>query len=210
MHILTDILFIFMMLILFLFVYIRQKNCKKVSNDLFKFLNKNLEFLTEVQRKKMIIELKNSIKVYSKFQIIQKISKADYISFFKYNYSKKYIELIFIFSIDYKGTIIQNSEFDKYPISGRLLALDILKTDSWDDLCELEKNNDLSILEKNDNIFQIMKNKGLNKCYYQNIFKEKDAPTGFFTIGYKNEDFEIDPGDKIEILRIIESTKSII
>lgn len=203
-HLLVDILFLFVIAFLVTIVYIRQIKYKKVSDDLIKILNKNVEFLTEFSRKQETIQLKNTIKLYSQFQVILKISNCDFISFFKYDYSKRYIVLHFLLSIDDKGTIVQESMLDKLPATSNLLTLNIINSDDTD----LHSIKASEIREKDDKVYQIMKYRGISKIYYQNLFKDKENPLGFISLSYKDENFDLPEADKIEILRIIEKIKS--
>jgi hypothetical protein len=187
-------------------IYIKQKIYKKTSDNLINALSKNLFFFTELNKKQEIVNLKNSIDLYSKFQVILKISKCDYISFFKYDYSNRYIVLHFILSIDNNGTIIQTNILDKLPITANLSILNILKSDD-EDLYLLPLSD---IESKNDNFFRHLSNNGINTIYYQNVFKYKETPLGFISLAYKNKNYIILQEDKVEILRIIEEMKSLI
>lgn len=197
MNIFSHILLMCLMMIFFLIMLNKQSKNIKISKNLYKFLDKNWEFLTNIHRKKVIEELKSSIHIYSKFQIIQKISNADFISFFKYNYSKRYIDLDFLFSIDNNGNILQNSVLYNLPITGDLLIKNILASDC--DLCSMDVE-DLKTCAIYDNLIQ----RELNKIFYQNIFKyNEDIPLAFVTISYKDKDYILSDDDKFEIIRIL-------
>ncbi len=205
-HIFVDLFVSILILSLVFIIYIKQKTYKKNSNNLIKILNNNVQFLTDLYKKHEVIELKKAIDLYSQFQIILKMSKCDYISFFKYNYSKKYIILHFVLSIDNKGSIIQTSILDNLPVTANLSILNILKSD----------DNDLYLLEpnyfegKNDAMFKNLKDKNINTIYYQNVFKNKETPLGFISMSYKDKGYILPEDDKVEILRIIEKMKSLI
>ena len=203
-HSIIDIFLVSIIMILSLVFYINRIRREKTYSDLFKLLSKNAEFLAEYQKKQEIIQLKNTIKIYSQFQIILKISKCDYITFFKYDYSNRYVILHFLLSMDSKGCIIQENSLDKLPISGNLLALNVLKTDDTD-LYTLYTDE---MKGKNDIVYHSTKEKGINKIYYQNVFVNKDNPLGFITLSYKDTNFELHEDDKVEVLRIIENIKS--
>lgn len=203
-HILVDILFLFVISFLVFIVYIRQIKHKIVSAELIKVLDKNIDFLTHFYRQQEVIHLKNTIQLYSQFQIILKISKCDFISFFKYDYTKRYVILHFLLSIDEKGIIVQESMLDKLPVTSNLLTLNIMKSDD-NDLYSININE---IKENDEKVYQVMKYRNISKIYYQNLFKDKDNPLGFISISYKDENFEMPDGDKEEILRIIEKMKS--
>jgi hypothetical protein len=199
-NILTLVITIFFLILL----YLKQNNCNKLSNELVNILEKNIKFIDEFSKKQEIIQLKNTINIYSKFQVILKISKADYISFFKYDYSKRFIVLHFIISVDEKGYIIHKSALDDLPISSNLLTLNIIQS----------KDKDLYTLNideldcKNHTAYDMMCRKGINKIYYQNIFKNKENPFGFIVLSYKDKNFKLPDSDKTEVLRIIEQIKS--
>ena len=199
-HIVVDIFVSLIILVLVVIIYLKQKEYKKNSDNLINILNINVEFLTELYKKHAIIELKKAIDLYSQFQIILKISKCDYVSFFKYDYSNRYIILHFILSIDSKGSIVQNSLLDNMPLTANL---SILKSDDKD----LYSLSPIEIEGKNDTLFGHLINHGINTIYYQNLFKSKENPLGFISISYKDENFSLEQDDKVEILRIIEEIK---
>jgi len=203
-HSIIDILLVSTIVILLLIFYFNRIRREKSYLELFKILSKNTEFLTEYQKKQEITQLKNTIKIYSQFQIILKISKCDFVTFFKYDYSNRYVILHFLLSIDSKGCIIQENSLDKLPISGNLLALNVLKSDDTD-LYTLYTDE---IKGKNDIVYHSTKEKGVNKIYYQNVFINRENPLGFITLSYKDKNFELPEDDKVEVLRIIENIKS--
>lgn len=203
MNYLIHLFFILIIILLLVFVYIGQYKCKKLSKELVKTLSKDLDFLTNLYRKQEITHLKNTIKLYSQFQIILKISKADYVSFFKYDYSKRYVVLHFLLSIDNRGVIIQDSMLDDLPVASNLIILDLMKSDDWD-LYPIVIED---LKENNDSIYKAMISRGVNKFYYQNLFKDKNNTLGFIAVSYKDKDFNLLEDDKDEILRIIEKMK---
>ena len=202
-HLFIDILIVLIMCLLFLFVYSKQKKCKIVYNNLYNFINKNIDFLTEIHHKQIANELQNSIKIYSKFQVIQKISKSDYLSFFKFDSN---LNFNYLFLIDNKGNIVQHSNFDKFIITEELKKSKVIKNNSEELLC-IELNN-INENENFDNISSIIKSRELNKFYYKNLFNEKT--TGFFVLSYKDKEFVLDEDDKFEILRILENIKKLL
>ena len=200
-HIFIDLFVSLVILGLVIIIYLKQKEYKKNSDNLISILNTNVEFLTELHKKHAIMELKRAIDLYSQFQIVLKISKCDYVSFFKYDYSKRYILLHFILSIDNNGKIIHTDILDGLPVTADFKILNILKSDDKDlyflTINEIKEKNDLFI-------------KDINTIYYQNIFKNKENPFGFISLLYKNENYLLPEEDKIEILRVIEKMKSFI
>lgn len=198
-HTLIDILFISIIIILYILAYIKQIRQSKSYTGLVEILSKNIDFLLEYHKKKEVIELKNSIQLYTQFQIISKISHCDYVSFFKYDYSNRVVILNFLLTINNKGCIIQECDLDKMPMTGSLLSLKLLNADN-------KKIYSLHINElknKNTHLHTIIINKGINKIYYQNVYKTDSKPFGIVLISYKDEKFELLEDDKSEILRIV-------
>ena len=198
----TIMLFIFMF-ILTVF-YIKLKNCKITSKNLSMIINKNEVLIDRIYKNCEVIKLKNNIELFSNIQIISKISKANYISFFKYNYSKKYVSLDFIFSVDDKGMVVKNSILDEIPVSDGLLSMDIMRHNKNLDYIDID-----TIKNRNTSIFNILLTKGINKIYYQNIFKNDNLPFVFVVFSYNTYDYIIERIDRIEICRILEESKSL-
>lgn len=195
------------MVIFFIITYIKQLKSQKVSNELYNFLDKNLEFLNTMHRKKVAAQIKNSLEVYLQFQIIQKITKADYITFFKYDYSKKYVGLNFMFSIDANGSMIQNSIFEDLSLTGNLLTMDVFKSINCD-LCDLKLND---FEHKCPEIHGFMKQKEVHKIYFRNIFKDQnhESPVAFIVVSYKDANHILSDDDKNEIKRILNTINDI-
>ena len=105
---------------------IKYKNCGQV----IAILNKNLDLLDNIYKRKCVSDLSNMIKLYSEVQTILKISESSSISLFKYNYSKKYLTLHFMFSINKNGEISHESYLDKLPATSNILNLEILKSEN--------------------------------------------------------------------------------
>lgn len=205
-NITIDIIFLLIISIFLTIIYIKQMRHKESYLNLLKIISKNVDFLIDFYKKQEVTYLKNTIELYSQFQIILKISKCDFISFFKYDYSKRYVVLHFILSVDEKGTIIQESMLDNLPASSNLLTLNIMKSDDKD----LYSITTKELKDKNIKSYEVMEYREIKNIYYQNIFNNKENPLGFVTISYKNENYVIPDSDKIEILRIIEKIKSYI
>jgi hypothetical protein len=180
-----------------------EKKCKKISTlieDDLKILNT----LNTLHKNQEIINLKKTIELYSQFQILLKISKCDYISLFKYDYTKKFVILHFLLSVDEKGVILQDSKLEDLPVASSVITLNIMRSDN-DNLYSLLVDE---VKEKDITIYNIMLKRGINKIYYQNIYKDEFNPLGYVAISYKNINYELPEEDKIEILRIIEKIKS--
>lgn len=205
-HVFIDLFISLIILGLVFIVYLKQKEYKKGSDTLIKVLSENINFFTQLYKKQEVVNLKKSIDLYSQFQIILKISKCEFVSFFKYDYSNRYILLHFILSINSNGKIIQTSLLDNVPITANLDILNILKSDD-NDLYLLSPNE---IEGKNDSLYKNLKEREINTIYYQNIFRDKENPLGFISLSYTDESYDLPQEDKIEILRIIEKMKSLI
>jgi hypothetical protein len=198
-HIALDIIFFFAVLVILLFVHFRRIKYKETSSELVKILEKNIDLLIQLYKKQEIVTLKNNIKIYSMFQIILKIAKADYITFFKYDYTTRKVLLDFILSIDANGSFIQNSVFDNLPMT----AISFLNVDDKDLYTSVTKD----FQESNRIIYDVLVLRKIEKVYYQNIFKDTTNPVGFIVISYKNINYIISEADKSEILRMIEKIK---
>lgn len=204
-HTLIDILFISIIIVLYILAYFKQIRQNKSYTGLIEILSKNVDFLLEYHKKKEILELKNSIQLYTKFKIISKISKCDHICFFKYDYSSRVIILDYVLGISNNGNIIQYSSLDKMPITSFLFTLNILKLDN-NKLYSLRTEE---LKNKNIHLHTAIASKGINKIYYKNVYKE-DKPFGIILISYENENIELENDDQTEILRIIDNIKYII
>lgn len=188
-----NLLIILTIIELLFYVRIRQLKFEKMSNQLIKVLNQNVEFLNNMNKEKEIQEIKNTIKIYSQCQVISKVANCDFVSFFKYD-SKN---INFILSVDKNGTMIHNSLL--YDIE--ILTLDLKF--NYDDLY-FKNINDV----ENNNIFYVMKKNDISKFYYQNIYKDLDTPIGFIALSFKDDKYIIPNEDKVEIIRLIEKLKN--
>lgn len=205
-HLIIDCSFLLTILVILIFFYFRQKKCKKISNDFLQIFSKNVDFITNLYEKLEVSNLKNNIQLSAYFQIILKISKADYITFFKYDYTQNHVvKLDFITSMDYNGTIIQNSILDQLPITSNILLLDIIKSDDKD----IYFITDSQVKERNNVVYDVLEKREIKKVYYHNIYKQnRELPIGFIAISYKDENDIIIDSDKTEIFRLIEKMKS--
>ena len=197
-----------LILIVLLISYHNVYKKKRIQNEnLADVLGKNMELLLHFERKQDLKELKNNIQLYSFFQIVLKITKADYVSFFKYDYSKKFLPINFILTINNEGKAVQSSLLDNVPVASNLFTLDLINCDDKD---MYSKNID-NILEENSNIFyKAFSNKKINKLYYQNIFKECEKPIGFIIFSYKDKNFILSEDDKQDAMTVIEDMKQYI
>lgn len=203
MYLLINILLISIIIFLCFFAYYDQIKQNKSHREIIVILNKNIDFLLEYYKRDEITQIRNDIQLYSCFQIISKISKCDYVSLFKYDYSKRYIILHLLLLMDNNGNIIKEKIFEDLPITGELLRFDMLNIDdSINSLCI-----DNNMIDDNVHIHTIIESKGINKIYYQNIFKNDINPFGIISISYKDKGFELTEDDKVQISRVIENMK---
>jgi hypothetical protein len=196
----TDVFLIFIIIILIANVYIRQIKCEKSSFEVMKILNASILLLNNLEKRKKIQDLKNSLRLNTELQVILKISNADYLSLFKYDFSTKQ-KLYFLASLDKNGSIITNTLLDNYIVSN-----DILKYNGIDgEFTKIEMNE-----FKSQKIIDIMKYRGLSKVYYQNIADNMHQPNGFIILSYMDKNYELSHGDKFEIQRIMEKVGRLI
>lgn len=207
MHVFIDIAFIAFIFALLIIVFIKNEACKKHSDMLIDFLIKNINFLSELNRKQEISQLKKTILLYTNFQVVLKMCDCDYISFFKYDYSNKYIHLHFILTIDRNGTMIHDSLLYDMTLSGSLLTLDILNTSHND----IKSFNIETVKVVSNNLYHIMMTRDIKKIYYKNVYRsDSDIPVGFISFSYKDPNFILDDDIKPEILRIVDKIKNYI
>lgn len=138
---------------------------------------------------KTIEEISNTIEFYEKFSYILKISNADFIALFKYDYSKRYITTNFILSLDKNNNINYYTEHGVLPVTINEVSLKILNSDN-SDVHELYmsdlQNNPISLRSIYKKTF---------KLYWQNIFKKNINPIGYIVLAYENE-YKISEKDK--------------
>jgi len=202
MHDLLHILLILIPVVFFLILFSKLFKLEKLFGSMSIFLDKNMEILNRAYRVRVAEELKKSLSILIKFQIIQKISKSNYLTFYKYNYSQKYIELDFDFSIR-DGVLVDNTPFEKILLSGDILTLDFFKKINCE-FCELNID-ELEFCEKG--IYQSIKDGNITKIYYKHIFNKNDKynPVAIVFMSYKDCDFELVDDEKSEIIRILKN-----
>lgn len=202
-HIFFDILYIIIIIVLLYLVHTKIVKCRKNTENLIDILSKNINFLDNYYKNQEIIQLKKSINLYSKLQILLKVSNCDYISFFKYDYSKKFIMLNFLLSVSDNGTIIDESNIDGLPVSSDDVILKILDFYDKTGLSYLTLDN----ITDNKFIDNLLIKNDVKKIYFKNIFKDKNIPEGFIIFCYKNHEYILNDDDKTEILRILKPIK---
>lgn len=203
-HFFIDILFLIVIFTLILIVKIKQNKCQRNADSLIDILSKNINFLDNYYKIHEIQYLKKTISLYAKLQVLLKISKCDYVSFFKYNYSKNFIMLNLILSTDNIGNIVEESEINNIPLSSNEFLLKILNC-YGPDLCSIV----LEDVSENIFIHELLIKHKVNKIYFKNIFKDT-VPDGFILMCFKEKDSFILEDDKIEILRIINKIKYLV
>jgi len=189
----TDLLLIFIIIVLLANIYIRQMKCEKSSFELIKILNSNVVLLSSLEKRKKIQDLKNSLKINTELQVILKISNCDFLSLFKYDFHSKQ-KLHYLVSLDKNGSVVQSTLLDNYIVS------DSIENFGGDDeLVEIKLMN-----VKSKKIADIMSFRGVNKLYCQNISEIKNKHIGFLALSYKDINYNLSDGDKFEIQRIAE------
>lgn len=198
------LIIILLILLLNIIIYYNLYNQKIFSDNLVDALTENIDFINDFQTELEIHHLKKIIKLYSQFQIILRISKCDYVSFFKYNYAKKYVDIHFILSVDSNGFIIQESLLDNTPVASNFLTLDIMNSsqDCFNLITESYMKDNATY------IYNAMRNKEVKKMYYNNIYKNSGTPFGFLLISYKDDSYELSEKEESEVLKIIDKIKS--
>lgn len=194
-HILQNLI-IFINLIILIYIFLKYDRCNTCEQTL-KILNKNLDLLNSVYQKQYSNDLKKMVELYSEVQTILKISESSHITLFRYDYTKTYITLHFMFCINKNGEIIHDSYLDKLPATSNLLNLEILKS-SDNDLYYLKSE---SLKDIDAKIYQILKYNNVERIYYRNIKRDKE-PLGYIAFSYEN-DYELDDRQREEIMRII-------
>jgi len=174
------------------------KYTKRISYDqTLEILNKNVDLLNSVYRKQHSNDLKKMVELYSEVQTILKISNSSLISLLRYDYSKRYITLQFMFSINGSGEIVHESRLDKLPATSNILNLKILESEC-NNLYDLKTEE---IKDIDPKTYQLLKSCGIEKVFFRNIRKCESSPLGYIAFSY-NEDYEIDDRQREEIMRI--------
>ncbi len=184
-HIIQNIIISINLIGIFI-IFIKMSKNRTIKYDV-NLLNKNIEVLSNIYNKQNCDDLKNTIELYTEVETILKVSKSSEISLIKYNYSKTYITLDFLFSINDKGELTHDDYLNNLPATSNILNLRILKSEGLDNI----KSNDLNMhYHYND----------IGRIYFKNIEKEK-IPLGYIVFTYL-EDYDIDEQQQEEINRI--------
>jgi len=203
---LIEISFMIFFAIAFLCYQHRQERLKKSTHNLLGLLDRQIDVIKEYSRKIKSEDFKNMIELYSKFQMILKISKSNYVSFFRYDYSKRFIVSHFMFSISEKGEITHESNNPNLPVTSNILLLNFLHSDSKDLYRIGISDFSPKSLEGLDMY------RGINTMYYQNVYKDDDTSIGYgyVIISYTDENHIMPEYDKEQVLRILKDIKRLV
>lgn len=194
------------MLLLFVIIIVKQNKFEKTTNKILNILNSNIDNINKIHRSNIISKLKNTIHIYSQFQIIQKISNADYVSLAKCNYINNKINLDFLFSIDDNTNIMKKSLLDDVSLCANCFSLDDLNPNHNIKIIDIDK-----IKSESEAVFHIIKYFKVKKIYRKNIYDENDILTNIIFFSYEDENYIMNDDDKNEICRIIkEEEKNIL
>lgn len=177
------------------------KNCDKVIRT----LDANLDLLNLVYEKQHHGDLRKMIELYSNVQMILKLTESSFISLFRYDYSKKYIILHFMFSINKTGEIIHESYLDNLPATSNMLNLEIMKS-SEDKLHTLFVDD---IKDVDIKIYQNMRVRNIHKIYFKNLMNGIDSPIGYVSFCYEN-DYILDEHQQEETLRLMKKISDLL
>lgn len=199
-HIIEAILILFNLVFIILFIS-RKFNCDKIIDT----LNSNIDLLNAIYEKQHSNDLRKMIELYSEVQTIMKLTEAHYISLFKYDFSKKYVVLHFMFSINKTGEIIHESYLDKLPATSNMLSLEILKSND-EGLHSLTVDD---VKEVDMKAYQLLKYRNIEKMYFKNITKNANSPAGYLSFSY-NYDYKLNEQQEEETLRILKKISDLI
>ena len=161
-YLLYHILFFIVVMIVLVDVIIKLLEYEKKCNKISTLIEDDLKVLNTLYKNQEIINLKRTIDLYSQFQVLLKISKCDYVSLFKYDYTKRFVVLHFLLSVDDKGVILQDSNLEDLPVASSKTTLNIMRSDN-DDLYSILIDE---VKEKDLAVYNVMQKRGVNKMYY--------------------------------------------
>jgi len=205
-HIFIDILFVIVIITLVYIVHIKVVKCRKNSEGLIKILTINIEFLDSYYKRREIDQLKKSITLYSTLKIIMNISNCDYVSLYRYNYSKSFMLLSFLVSIDKNSDVLEHSDVDNLPVTSNKIILNILNNHNKNELSSLTIDD----VKSDEYVCGILNSHEINKIQYTNILNDKNSPEGFILLSYKDKNYKMNSGGESEVLRISEKLKYLI
>ena len=200
-HILISLLFVIFSVVIIYLSFKIYFNKMKFHKDLLSLLSKNNEILNNFERNRKGEEIKDNIQLYSHIKICSKISKSDYVTLYKYDYSKSNIDIDFLMLVDDNGRNINKSIFDNKMIMSDLIISDIIKCKNID-----FQYNYLDDIDNEENklLYLSLYDKNITKIYYKNIFKSDEInPVGFIIFYYKDADYVLLEDDKDDILNNI-------
>lgn len=196
-HLIFDIFFfIFSVIVLFYLFKIIEKTINYKSEKLLDLIKKNNDLLDICIKKNNDKKVINSISVYNKLLTILKISNANSVMLFKYNYNKKFILFNFLLSINNDDELYNENITYELPVTSNKIVLDILESNNSELRQKKVKNKILS--------------QSPAKIYYKNIYKDNLYPYGFIILSYKDFYYNISNDEAQKIEDIIEDINYII
>jgi len=199
---------IFITLVIIGFIIMTKKiynNNKKNYSTLFEFISRNIDFLTYHENIQYMNMLKETGTLFSYYQRISSDLNFNYMSFFKYDYTKGYISLDFLFTMNNSGKLIDDRVLDELPVTSSKIATTILRSDKDFNYIYLD---DIKSLNHNKDIYNIFKERSVHKIYYKKIYNEVDR-LGFFFVTYTEEHTMSDDEQKI-FLDVMNHVKTLI
>jgi len=189
----NDIYYIIQVLIILfnlsaiIYIFLKLESKYNTCNRSIRMLSTKHNLLKLLYRKQTLHNMKKMIDLHRELQSILKISKSSYISLFKYNYTKRYITLNFLFSINNNDEIIYENYLNELPATSNTLNLKILKSDGLDNIDSVGLN-------------KISQYSDIKKMYFKNI-KKNSVSVGYVAFSYLS-DYQVDFEQRREIEKI--------
>lgn len=205
---------IFITLVIIVFIIIIKKiynKHKKNYNVLIDFLSRNIEILAYHEKNDYVNMMRKSSKLFSYCQSILKTVSCDYMTFFKYDYSRGYISLDFLFTMNKEGTLIDNSLLDNLPVTSTIMCTKVLRSDNQLNFLYIDD------IKESEELYCAFKERNIYKIYYKNLYNDKGDGTldclserlGFFFIAY-TDDYIMSEDDKDDVTNTIKKMKKLI
>jgi hypothetical protein len=186
------------MLILFIIIIFKQNKTENTTNKMFSILDYNIDNINKIHRLNVVKRLKSNLDIYSKYQIIQKVSKANYVSLLRCDYSNRSIDLDVIFTIDQHSNIYKKFFLDNIKINAKFLTNDIINNNY-----EIKKLDFNSL--NNETFVSLIRKSNINNIYYKNIYNEQGILEYVTLFLYKDNDLL--NNDIVEIDRILKEAE---
>jgi len=176
-------------------------------NKLLFFLSKNIENIVKYKSDNYINMLRMSSLLFHNCQKIIQVSKSEFMTYFKYDYSKGYITLNFLFTINKKGLYVDNLSTFDLPLSSNIITSKLLKCDNNFNSLYIDDIKDYNDAK---DIYIELKKRNINKIYYKNLYtdiytKLKESSSnrvGLFMISY-TDDHIMTEDEQSSIMNII-------